>query len=244
MTHARLLIKGLPTRTRLGAVSWERMYVNESFAERDLSVVHDAIEAVRFGTLVVCANGLMAAHVPFVLRRDDGRYGTLSAHVAAADPIAGHLDSAGEALAIFTGPSAYVSPRWLPEGGLPTYNYVAVHVYGKPRVLDEPDAVLSHLGDLADAHERASAQPWSIGDAAPGQVDRLLAHIVAFELPIDAIQGKRKLSQNRSATNRAGVIQGLREGGNENEVAIAELMAGYRYPSDSERSLVSKASPD
>jgi transcriptional regulator len=214
------------------------MYVNPHFAERDLSVLHDAIEASRFGTLVLCADGPLAAHIPFVLRREEGRLGTLCAHVAHNDPLARRLGSGGEALAIFGGPRAYVSPRWLPQGGLPTYNYVAVHAYGRPRVLDEPEAVLRHLGELVDAHELPRESSWAIAEAAPGQVAGLLAHIVAFELPIDSIQGKRKLSQNRSAENRAGVIAGLRAAGGEQEVAIAELMAGYSYPSDEEQGLV------
>src|ERR1700690_1372430 len=112
------------------------MYVNPHFAETDLPVLHDTIEAVRFGLLVLCADGPRAAHIPFVLHRDEGRYGTLLAHVARNDPLARHLGSAGEALAIFSGPRAYVSPRWYPSGGLPTYNFLAVHAHGRPRLLE------------------------------------------------------------------------------------------------------------
>ena len=224
------------------------MYVSKHFAERDLNVLHDSIEESRFGVLVLCGDGPLAAHIPFVLERDAGPRGTLRAHVARADPLARQLGAGAEALAIFGGPKAYVSPRWLAHGGLPTYNYVAVHAHGTPAVLAEPSAVWRHLGELAEVHERErartstrhpSAAPWSIEDAEPGLVERLLEHIVAFELPIASIQGKRKLSQNRSAENRAAVISGLRDGGGEDQVAIAELMAGYLYDSDVERSLVS-----
>ncbi len=218
------------------------MYVNEHFAERDLDVLHDLIEESRFGVLVLCADGPLAAHIPFVLDRDAGPKGTLCAHVARADPLARHLGAGGEALAIFAGPRAYVSPEWLPEGGLPTYNYVAVHAYGTPKVIDEPESVERHLGELVAAHERPRAGlravPWSIEDAEPGKVAGLLKHIVAFDLPIASIQGKRKLSQNRSAENRSGVISGLRAEGGEDQVAVAALMAGYAYGSDVEQSLV------
>ncbi len=218
------------------------MYVNKHFAERDLTSLHDLIESFRFGVLVLCADGPLAAHIPFVLDRDAGLYGTLYAHVAKADPLARRLGSGGEALAIFGGPRAYVSPKWLPEGGLPTYNFIAVHAYGTPSVIDEPGQVERHLGQLAAAHERPRARPggapWSIEDAEPGQIAGLLDHIVAFELPIASIQGKRKLSQNRSAENRAGVIEGLRAEGGEDQATIAGLMAGYAYESDVEQSLV------
>src|SRR5258708_36227064 len=116
------------------------MYVNPHFAERDLTVMHDLIEAVRFGVLVVCADGPLAAHIPFVLHRKEGERGTLVAHVAAADPLARFLDGQHEALAIFSGPRAYVSPSWCPRGGLPTYNYTAVHAYGRPRAIGEREA--------------------------------------------------------------------------------------------------------
>ena len=121
------------------------MYVNPHFLERELPVLHDTIEAVRFGVLVICAEGPLAAHIPFVLHRDEGARGTLIAHVAHNDPLARHLDGRHETLAMFSAPSAYISPQWCPNGGLPTYNYLAVHAYGRPRAVDDRDAVLAHL---------------------------------------------------------------------------------------------------
>lgn len=205
------------------------MYVNPHFAERDLRAMQDIIESVRFGVLVVCAQGPLAAHIPFVLHRQEGERGTLVAHVAAADPLARFLDGEREALAIFTGPRAYVSPSWCPRGGLPTYNYLAVHAYGRPRAIAEREAVLAHLTELAEVHERPFLAPWSPADAPEGQVEGLLSRIVAFRLPIDALQGKRKLAQNRGAENRAGIVAGLRERGGESELAIAREMEGYAY---------------
>ncbi len=204
------------------------MYVNPHYAERELPVLHDAIEDARFGLLVLCADGPLAAHVPFVLDRDEGRYGTLRAHVARVDPLARHLDSGGEVLVVFSGPRAYISPRWYSSGGLPTYNYVAVHAYGRPRVWTDREAVLPYLAELVDVHEQRFSDPWSLESAAQDHVDGLLPHIVAFSLEIDAIQGKRKLSQNRDAADRDGVIRGLREraagDGDDDELAIAEAM--------------------
>jgi transcriptional regulator len=205
------------------------MYVNPHFAERDVSVLHETIEAVRFGVLVLCADGPLAAHIPFVLHREEGRYGTLVAHVALNDPLARYLDDAHEALAIFAGPRAYVSPRWYPAGGLPTYNFLAVHASGRPRPLEDRGSVLDHLAELAAVHEQGSSRPWSLTSAPEGELVRLLPSILAFTLEIEAIQGKRKLSQNRAVADREGVIGGLRERAQGEDLAIAEAMSAYQY---------------
>lgn len=214
------------------------MYVNPHFAERELPVLHDMIESVRFGLLVLCADGPLAAHVPFVLHRDEGAYGTLVAHVARNDPLARHLGSEHEALAIFSGPRAYVSPRWYPSGGLPTYNFVAVHAYGHARPLEDRDALLTHLAELVYAHEERFPDPWVLASAPEDDVAELLPHIAAFRLQIGAIQGKRKLSQNRAVDDRDGVIRGLRERGGADEQAIAQAMEAHPYASREAQDLV------
>jgi transcriptional regulator len=212
------------------------MYVNPLYAERELPVLHELIETARFGLLVLCAGGPLAAHIPFVLRRDQGAYGTLVAHVARIDPLARHLgegheeheahggQEGHEALAIFSGPKAYVSPQWYESDGLPTYNFLAVHAHGRPRLLEDRDTVLAYLTELIDVHERRFSSPWSLASAAEDHVEELLPHIVAFTLEISSIQGKRKLSQNKSAEDRDGVIRGLRERASDDDRAIAEAM--------------------
>jgi transcriptional regulator len=186
---------------------------------------------VRFGVLVVCGEGPLAAHIPFVLHREEGEHGTLCAHVAAADPLARLLDGEHEGLAIFGGPHAYVSPTWCPRGDLPTYNYLAVHAYGRPRAIAERAAVLAHLTELTAVHERALSAPWTPADAPDGRVQGLLEHIVAFTLPIDALQGKRKLAQNRGVESRAGIVTGLRRRGGEDDLAIAREMEEHAFHS-------------
>ena len=215
------------------ARQWLPMYVKSDYAERELPILHEMIEAARFGLLVLCAGGPLAAHIPFVLRRDQGAYGTLVAHVARIDPLARHLgegheeqeaQGGHEALAIFSGPKAYVSPQWYESDGLPTYNFLAVHAYGRPRVLEDRDEVLAYLGELVDVHEQRFSTPWLLASAAEEHVDELLPHIVAFTLEISSIQGKRKLSQNKSAEDRDGVIRGLHERASDDDRAIAEAM--------------------
>ncbi len=218
------------------------MYVNPLYAERELGVLHEMIEAARFGLLVLCAGGPLAAHIPFVLRRDQGAYGTLVAHVARIDPLARYLgegeeahevheargeheaQGGHEALAIFSGPKAYISPQWYQDGGLPTYNFLAVHASGRPRLLEDRDTVLAYLGELVDVHEQRFSSPWSLASAAEEHVEELLPHIVAFTLEIESIQGKRKLSQSKSAEDRDGVIRGLRERASDDDRAIAAAM--------------------
>jgi transcriptional regulator len=198
------------------------MYVKPDYAARERALLHDMIDAARFGLLVLCVDGPLAAHIPFVLHRHEGAHGTLVAHVARADPLARHLTAAPEALAIFSGHRAYVSPRWYPDGGLPTYNFLAVHASGRPRPLEDRDAVLAHLAELVAVHEVSSS--WSLASAPVGRVDQLLPNIFAFTIEISSIQGKRKLSQNRSPEERRGVIDGLSERGLEDDVAIAAAM--------------------
>jgi transcriptional regulator len=204
------------------------MYVNPHFAERELPVLQDIVEDVRFGVLVICADGPLAAHIPFVLHRNEGRFGTLIAHVAARDPLARHLDGEDEALAIFNAPRAYVSPRWCPSGGLPTYNFLAVHAYGRPRRLEDPDIVLRHLGELVEVHEERFSRPWSLASVAEDYVEERLPHIAAFRFEIEALQGKRKLSQNRTLEDRDGIVDGLRRRGGDDDLAIAQTMTGSR----------------
>lgn len=209
------------------------MYVNPRYAERELPVLHEMIEAAPFGLLVLSVEDRpLVAHIPFVLRRGEGRQGTLVAHVARIDPLARHLDAGHEALAIFSGPKAYVSPRWYASDGLlPTYNFLAVHAHGRPRLLGDRDTVLSYLAQLVDVHEARFPPPWSLASATDDHVAELLPHIVAFTLEIEAIQGKRKLGQNRSAEDRDGVIRGLHERGGDDDRAIAQAMTDHPYAS-------------
>jgi len=196
------------------------MYVNPHFAERELTILHDTIETARFGVLVTCADGPLAAHIPFVLHREEGERGTLLAHVAGNDPLARHLDGGNEVLAIFSGPRAYVSPRWCPG------------------VLNDNKAVLAHLTELVDVHEAQFPDPWSLARVPEDHVAGLLPHIVAFRLEIEALQGKRKLSQNRAAEDRDGIIVGLRERAGDDDRAIAGAMVSYPYASHEAQSIV------
>ncbi len=201
------------------------MYVPEPFREEQVGVLHDLIEQNSFATLVsTTPGGLFASHIPILIDRAAGPHGTLRGHVARANPHWRHL-AASEALAIFTGPHAYISPSWYATGGrVPTWNYIAVHAYGTPRLIEDAAGVRGLIERTVGRYESDFAEPWDMSGLDPKAVDGLLQAIVAFEIPIARLEGKRKLGQNRSRADREGAVRGLREHGHDDATAIADLM--------------------
>jgi transcriptional regulator len=204
------------------------MYIPGRFAENDLATLHDVIRAHAFAALVTVQDGLpVASHIPFVLDGDRGPHGSLLGHLARANPQWRSFadPSAPQALVIFEGPHAYVSPSWYAGApNVPTWNYVIVHAYGTPRIIIEPGQVRSAIDRLVAVYESGRAQPWSTTGVPPDFIDRMLSAIVAFEIPIERLEGKFKLSQNKTADDRAGVITALSEEPDNLARAVAELM--------------------
>ena len=203
------------------------MYVPGPFAETDREVLFGWIEAHDFGLLVTDEAGVpVASHLPFLLDRERGPNGTLLAHMARSNPQWKSFALGVTALAIFQGPHAYVSPGWYATGpAVPTWNYAAVHAYGRPRLIEDAAAREALLGRLAARHEAAFDPPWRPEDQPADFVRRMIEGIVAFEIPIATLEGKFKASQNRPAADRAGVIEGLRATGEPRALALAEMMA-------------------
>jgi transcriptional regulator len=202
------------------------MYRPAEFREDDRGALYALIRAHGFATLVTVADGApFASHLPLLL---DEAHGALLGHVARANPQWRHFGP-GEAVAIFQGPHGYVSPSWYATApAVPTWDYVAVHAYGRPRVIEDPAAVRRLLARLVASAESALPAPWSL-DLPEDFLARMVHGIVAFEMPLDRLAGKRKLSQNRSPADRAGVVAGLRAAGNDalaNEVAAQLATAG------------------
>jgi transcriptional regulator len=203
------------------------MYVPRHFAETDRDELHAHIRAHGFATLVsVCDGAPFATHVPLLLDPARGPLGTLVGHVARANPHVNSIAARTPALAIFHGPHAYVSPRWYSsDAAVPTWNYTAVHAVGTPRVLEDPGAVRALLEQMVETYESSAAEPWSLERLPTRVADGLQRAIVAFELPIERLEGKRKLSQNKSAADRAGVIDGLQAEGDAASLAVADAMS-------------------
>jgi transcriptional regulator len=191
------------------------MYLPSAFRQDDLAELHALIDATRLTTLVSQGeSGLLASHLPLLLVAEEGEFGTLYGHLARGNPQWRDLAAGAEALAVFQGADAYVSPGWYAskaEHGkvVPTWNYVAVHAYGTPDVFDDPARLLEVVGRLTDRHEASRPQPWSVTDAPRDYLDGMLKAIVGVALPIRRLEGKWKLSQNRPAADVAGVRAGL-----------------------------------
>jgi transcriptional regulator len=200
------------------------MYVPPHFAETDPAKLHDFIEQNGFGLLVSQLGGQpFATHLPFLLDRATGPHGTLVGHLARANPQWREADGQ-TALAVFSGPHAYVSPTWYEsEQVVPTWNYVAVHAYGRLRITEDRDALLQIVRDSVRFYEQAMPRPWSFDDSGTF-ADRMLKQIVGFRMEIERIEGKWKLNQNHPAERRRKVVRALRERGGENGLAVADLM--------------------
>jgi transcriptional regulator len=201
------------------------MYVPTQFAEDRKDVLHAAMRAAGLATLItMTADGMIASHVPLLLDAEAGPYGTLVGHLAKANPQAA-APPVAEALVIFNGPDAYISPSWYAskrEHGrvVPTWNYVAIHAYGTLEVFDDAARLLALVSRLTDRQEAPRAEPWAVGDAPAAFTQGQLKGIVGFALPIARMQGKWKMSQNRPEADRVGVAAALTEAGRDDVAAL------------------------
>lgn len=206
------------------------MYTPPAFREDDPAEIRRIIRAARLSTLVtMTGEGLMATPLPLFLDENEGEHGTLYGHLAKANPQWKSPVSA-DALVIFPGPDAYVTPSWYAakqEHGkvVPTWNYVAVHAYGRPEFFDDEDRLHEAVSRLTDLYERPRDEPWAVTDAPAPFVRAQLKGIVGLRLPITRIEGKRKMSQNRSEADRAGVAAGLQATGAQDDAIVADLVA-------------------
>jgi transcriptional regulator len=200
------------------------LYIPEAFREADPARLHAFIVEHGFATLVSTGpDGMIATHLPLLLDPDRGPNGTLIGHLARANPHGEVLAAGGEALAIFHGPHAYVSPQWYTTPmAVPTWNYAVVHAYGRPRIVDEV-ALRGILARTVATFEAAFDYPWT---PPPGDfVDKLAKQVVGFEMEMERLEGKLKLSQNRSQADQQGTIAGLRATGERGALGVAEMMA-------------------
>ena len=210
------------------------MYVPTDFNEDRVPVLHEAIRKIAFGALVTLgADGLTASHIPMLIEPEPSPLGTLWGHLARANPQWQSVRHDVRALAIFTGPHAYITPSWYATKRatgkvVPTWNYVAIHAYGPLRIIDDAAHARAHLARLTATHETGRAAPWAIDDAPDAFIAGMLKGIVSFELAIERLEGKWKMSQNRPAEDRAGVVAGLKQEGGSAEVAALVEAAGER----------------
>ncbi len=205
------------------------MYRPAHFAEDRVEVLHALIHAHPLATLVHAGpRGLAADHLPFLIDPEPGPYGTLRGHVARANPL-WRAAAGAEVLVVFQGPEAYVTPGWYPskqETGkvVPTWNYVVVHAHGRLRTIDNAAWLRDLVGALTDRHEAPRASPWQVSDAPADFVAAQLQAIVGIEIPLERLQGKWKMSQNRTPADRDGVRAGLESRAAGDDAAVATLV--------------------
>ncbi len=191
------------------------MHCPSVFREERLDVLHGLLAAHPLATLITSGSGgLMANLIPFALH-DGGDYGILRAHLARGNKQLDALREGAETLVVFAGPACYVTPSWYPsklEHGkvVPTWNFAMVQVRGKPVLVDEAGWVRQHVEQLTSKLENGREHPWQVSDAPDDFIAAQLKAIVGIEIPVLAIEGKWKTSQNRLPTDRQGVIEGLR----------------------------------
>lgn len=210
------------------------MYTPQSFIERDLPTLHSFMEQNSFATLVTTgAAGLTASHLPFLLDRDQGENGTLIGHMAKANPQWRQLADNSEALVMFHGPHAYISPGWMQEQNVvPTWNYVAVHATGNVVIEQEPSKLLDIIRQYVKIYESSLPVSWQLDSVEPDFTNSLLDAIVGFTIEITSLEGKWKLSQNHSKERRQRIVQGLQSQTDSGAHCIAELMQATLAPSD------------
>jgi transcriptional regulator len=206
------------------------MYTPKAFAVDDLATLQADIHQSGLAILVsITESGLVATHLPVLLDEHHGENGTILGHISRANLQWRDTDPAAEALIIFTGPETYVTPSWYPakqETGrvVPTWNYAAIHAYGPLTFFNDAERLRDIVTRLTNKFEAQCPRQWQVTDAPSVYIDSQLKATVGFEMPILRIEGKRKFNQNRSAADRAGVIQGLRNSGGDPKNEVADLM--------------------
>jgi len=205
------------------------MFQPPIFKEERQDVLSGAIAKHPLATLVCSsAEGLIANHLPMLFAEAEG---VLQAHLSRGNDLIKHYEDGVEALAIFQGPSHYITPSWYPakqEHGkvVPTYNYMTVHVRGRLTFHEDSEWLLTHLNALTNKQEAGRTEPWKVSDAPEKFVERQLKGIYGLQFEVSEMVGKWKMSQNQPAEARAGVVEGLREDADYNAVETAEAVEG------------------
>lgn len=204
------------------------VYIPKAFALREPAQVSRLVAEYPFATLITPSpSGTHVTHLPFQLAADRGPCGTLRGHMARANAHWQHFGD-GPSVAIFHGPHAYVSPSWYaePTTAVPTWNYAVAHLHGAAQVVEDEHAKRALLDEMVDRYEGSRSQPWRL-QLQGRALEAMLGAIVAFELRVERVDAKFKLSQNRSVEDRERVIAALRAEGYAEASATADWMDAY-----------------
>lgn len=205
------------------------MYIPPAFRVDDRLSLVETIRAARLANFITATGeGPLATPLPLFLAENEGEHGVLYGHLAKANP-QWRVPPLGDGLAIFMGPDAYVSPGWYAakrEHGkvVPTWNYITVHAHGPVEFIEDSERLLRIVEQVTTLKEKSQATPWQVNDAPPDFVAAQLRGIVGIRMPITRLEGKRKMSQNRSAADRDGVAAGLADSNDPLDRQVAELI--------------------
>jgi transcriptional regulator len=202
------------------------MYITKAFREDDLAQLHALIQQNYFAILVSQQDGVpLATHLPFILDTTHGPYGTLLSHMARANPHWRSFNAAQESLVIFQGPHSYITPSWYDEPlSVPTWNYAAVHAYGKPRIIENVAEMRALMETLTQQSEAHFEQPWQLSGLPHDFVEKKLPGTVCFAMEITRLEGKFKLSQNRPVNDRIRVADALQDSPDPLSQGVSALM--------------------
>ncbi|MDP9007528.1 MAG: FMN-binding negative transcriptional regulator [Pseudomonadota bacterium] len=215
------------------------MYLPAHFNETRPAVLHALMRARPLCTLVTqCESGLVANHLPVQTLDEPAPLGCIRGHIARANPLWREYRSTTQALAIFQGPQAYISPSFYPSKAktgevVPTWDYAVVHAGGTLRFIDDAAWLRNFVAGLTQTHEKPRSQPWGIDDAPAPYIDKMLSLIVGFEFSIMSLAGKWKVSQNRPQADRQGVIRNLQSADDAGSHEIAAMLAAWDSGPDS-----------
>lgn len=201
------------------------MYTPKPYENQDQAELHDGMRQWSFATLITHgASGSQATHLPFLLD-EDGAMGTLTTHLARANPQLADLQAGSPALVIFQGPHAYVSPSWYDnQRTFPTWNYAAIHARGTPECIEAPDLVRGVLDRTVQHYDVPLGGTWRFPDMPAEMVTPRLKAIVAVRIPIASLEGKFKFNQDKSPADRMGVIRALESSPRREDQAAADFM--------------------
>ena len=205
------------------------MYIPPAFRLAELADMHEVMREARSATLVTASDdGLIGTRLPMFLEASEGRNGTLYAHLARANA-QWKLVPTCEALAVFNGPEAYITPSWYATKQqthkvVPTWNYVAIHAYGPVEFFEDTDRLLDVVTRLTNLHEQTQSEPWAVTDAPVDFIKSQLRGIIGVRMPITRLDGKQKMSQNRNTADRVGVIEGLSKSERSEDRAVASMI--------------------
>ena len=208
------------------------MYLPAHHRVDDIGQMRDLIRSRPFATLVSDGDdGLIATHLPTVLKADAGSHGVIECHVARPNGHWKHFSQPRDALMIFQGVEGYITPSWYATKAatgkvVPTWNYAAVHAYGRATVVDALD-LARHVKELTDQFERPLAKPWAVSDAPDSYIEVMLRGIVGLRFEITRLEGKWKMSQNRDLADMHGVVAGLTARDGPHDQAIAAAVQDY-----------------